>query len=189
MNGTTAELQICYPSLPCYFVLGCEFVPLCPPMASLLDTDWVESPAGCPGGFTIIPGGLSLCIGVMAVPRCLCSYQRKIDLPLFFILHLILHFFFPPLFLDSPLHCPCPSLSLPRLPNNSPLLLPAHRFQPRYICTQIWRSCCLSNLSLVWLYHCYGHLGTGGCASPHTPKLPYGYVVHASGMLGTLHLR
>lgn len=116
------------------------------------------------------PGGLSLHIGVMAVPTCPCSYHRKIDPSLFFILYLILHF--SPLFLDPPLHCPDPSLSLPTLSSNSPLLLLANRFQPCYIHTQIWCTYFLGNLNLVWLCHCYSHLGAGGLASPHTPKLP-----------------
>lgn len=129
------------------------------------------------GGFLGIPGCFSLHIGVVAVPRCPCSYHRKIDPPLFFILHVILHNFFS-LFQDPSLHCSRPSLSLPRLSHNSPLLLFADRFQPCYIHTQIWHSCYLGNLNLIWLCHCYGHLGTGGLASPHIPKLPYSYVAH-----------
>lgn len=73
----------------------------------------------------------------MTVPRYPCPYHREIDLPLFFTLHLILYFF-PP-FQDPSLYCCCPSLSLPRLPNKSPL--PLHSLVSALLHPyQIWRS-------------------------------------------------
>lgn len=74
----------------------------------------------------------------MAVRRYPSSYNRKVDPPLFSILNLVLHFF---LFQNPSLHCHCPSLSLPRLPSNSPVLLSAHRFELCCIHTQTWCLC------------------------------------------------
>lgn len=107
----------------------------------------------------------------MGVCRCLCSYNRKVDPPLFSILHLVLHFF---LFQNSSLPCPCPSLPLPRFPGNSPVLLSAHCFKLYCIHTQTWCLCYIGSfISQPYLTQC--HLD--GLTSLHTPKLPYNYVV------------
>lgn len=126
----------------------------------------MESPTGCLGhslAFWDVQSGF----GVMAVRRSPCSYNRKADPPLFSILHLVLHFF---LFQNPSLHCPCPSLSLPRLPSNSPVLLSAHCFKLCCIHTQTWSLC---NISQPYLTRC--HLS--GLTRPHTPNLPYNYMV------------
>lgn len=102
----------------------------------------------------------------MTIPRYPCPYHREIDPPLFFTLHLILCFF-PP-FQDPSLHCCYPSISLPRLPNKSPLPLLTHWFQLCYIRMKsgvpVTRS--YAAVSLLW-----PSLYSWPCTTPH-PKPP-----------------
>lgn len=157
-------MQICHPSRPCHFMLGCEFVPVCPPTASVLDIDWVERPASCPGGFPGILGrfictlGLWLSLGAPTPTTrsstLLCSlYYTYCPFFLCFRTHLFIAPSLPPSL--------CPDSQITAL-----LLLFAHWFQLCWIPTQI-RSCYLGNVNLIsvlWLSW-YRWL----CKSPH-PK-------------------